>query len=128
MTILHIVEMKFIVFLFIVMALASDTEAKRAGELARHCVLIQQEIAVQVARDLKTDKVYVYDAQGFFDNAENRTTESCIRYKEKGGKYAVLSGSAQAVLKNTNEYQQFSRERNPEDAIGVYVFVSATRN
>ncbi|QKN22699.1 hypothetical protein [Erysiphe necator associated virga-like virus 1] len=115
----------YIFFCFVLFIVAvnmtSEVDAKRASEFTRYCLKIQQDIAQRVAAATGHDRVYVYDTAGYFYDADNKTTADCLRYKEKCGRIAVLSESAQTVLKNPNEYQQFSSQRNPIDVVGVYL-------
>lgn len=67
---------------------------------------------------------YIY----IFDEIDNfRGAENTIRYFEKDGKVAVLSGTAQKVMRTSGEYLQFNTnvEDVSTDSIGVTLLSGA---
>ena len=101
--------------------------AKRsiAKEFTRESINIQKALAAKIASEFKTD-VYVFDKTGFFCGADNKTFND-VRYLLKDGRYGVLSGAAQKIMKSSNEYLQFNTNKDNvgKDSIGVKYLLTA---
>lgn len=92
-----------------------------ASMYTRYSLQIQQSLCEKL-KDL-TNKVYVFDSNGYFETATTHNLDG-VRYKFHDGHYAVLSVAAQYCFHNNNEYIQFSDNvgLNTDD-IGVYLVI-----
>nr|QUS52866.1 hypothetical protein [Hypera postica associated virus 1] len=100
-----------------------QTTGHYARLLAQTCLKIQKDLALKVMREASINKIYVYDEKDYFKDA---TTSMCgnIRYLEKDGEFALLSGAAQQAIggdERANTYCQILRDRLKTDDIGVYL-------
>lgn len=98
-------------------AIVMEFQADLASKFTRKCI----EIQLKMADSLKpfTTKVYVFDSVDFFKNAEEHIYDG-TRFRVRDGKYALLSGTAQSVFSDQNEYQQFCVLETLRDSLGVF--------
>lgn len=83
---------------------------------------ISLEIQQGLTASLKTltSVVYVYDSTKYFEDADN-CIHNGVRYKQKNGKFAVLSVAAQRAFIDSNQYKQFSTAVLQTDEIGLFL-------
>ena len=86
---------------------------------------MQKALAAKIASEFKTD-VYIFDETNYFCGADSKIFND-VSYLIKDGKYGVLSGAAQKVMKSSNEYLQFNTNKDNvnKDSIGVKYLLSA---
>ncbi|BES87304.1 Hypothetical protein NTJ_00110 [Nesidiocoris tenuis] len=110
--------------LFVISGLsaAMDADASKVAALfTRESLRIQRVHALSVLA-VVDQRVYVFDAAGFFSDGTPKTVAGFpVRFKD--GKYAYLSDPAQKVFAEKNTYLQFSTNTEflGDDDIGVFL-------
>lgn len=113
----HALAVLCVAFAVVVASARADDEL--ADRFTRHSLRLQQEYAESV-KGFDVHKVYVFDSSSFFHGADT-VIRNDVRVKIRGGKYAVLSEAAQAVL-DAESYKHFSCDvQLKQDEIGYYV-------
>lgn len=82
-------------------------------EFVKHSLTVQFSLAKQVSNHYNCD-VYVFDAEAYFKDANQRTYNN-IRFLSHGGKMAVLSSAAQNTFKISTDF------KNVVDYVGLSV-------
>lgn len=107
------------------MANTANTRESAIEAFVRYSVNYQIKLARYVA-DLKTERVYIFDASNFFDKKEDCVVETVVNVATltKHGKRAVLSVAVRSAFgTNSDMFLSFVDHVDAvrEDDIGIYL-------